>query len=143
MSRSNDYEILFKRIYEPAEAKKDGARVLVDRLWPRGKRRDELQLTDWYRDASPSPALRRDWHKGQIDWEQFRHSYRDELAANLEVLTPLMRHARNERLTLLTAARQPNRSHLPILREALLDQLFLEDREAEGRDPASPTCFGR
>jgi len=142
MSRSNDYEILFKRIYEPA-ATKDGARVLVDRLWPRGKRRDELQLTDWYRDASPSPALRRDWHKGQINWERFRQSYREELAENLEVLTPLMRHVRTQRLTLLTAARQPDKSHLPILREALLDQLALEDREAEGRDPASPTCFGQ
>lgn len=142
MSRINDYDIVFKRIYEPAEAE-DGARVLVDRLWPRGKRREELALIDWYRDASPSPALRRAWHKGQIDWETFCRDYGEELAAKPEQLTPLMRYARDQRLTLLTAARQPDKSHLPILRKALLQQLDLEDREAEGEDSASPPCFGQ
>ncbi len=49
------YDIALKRIYSPSEPD-DGARVLVDRLWPRGKQREALALTDWYRDASPPPC---------------------------------------------------------------------------------------
>lgn len=135
------YDIAFKRIYERPE-RGDGARLLVDRLWPRGKRREDLQLTDWYRDASPSPALRRSWHQDKIDAKQFEQDYRHELAADPDALTPLMRHARKGRLTLLTAARGLEHSHLPVLRQALLEQLEKEDREAHGNEPSSSPCLG-
>jgi uncharacterized protein YeaO (DUF488 family) len=55
------YEILLKRIQESVDPN-DGARVLVDRLWPRGRRRDAMELTDWYREASPSSVLRTQYH---------------------------------------------------------------------------------
>lgn len=135
-----DYQILFKRVYEPA-ADTDGYRVLVDRLWPRGKRRDELALTEWYRNASPSPALRRAWHRGDIDEERFAAQYGDDLNAHPEKLTPLMKLARDDRLTLLTANRDPAHSHLPQLRRALLNQLEQEDAQADGREPSSPPCY--
>ncbi len=135
------YDIVFKRVYEPAE-KSDGARVLVDRLWPRGKRREDLDLTEWYRDASPSPALRRSWHQNAIDERRFADQYRQELEAQPDVLTPLMRRARLGRLSLLTATRNPEHSHLPILRNALLDQLKREDEQADDREPASSPCYG-
>lgn len=137
-----DYDIAFKRVYEPVESG-DGARVLVDRLWPRGKRREDLALTEWYRDAAPSPGLRRAWHRGDIDDERFERDYRRELAEVPETLVPLMRHARRDRLCLLTASRQPRRSHLPIMREALLAELEREDRQADGDEPSSPTCYDR
>ncbi len=142
MIASMKYDIGFKRVYEPAH-QSDGARVLVDRLWPRGKRRDELRLTDWYRDASPSSALRRAWHQNDIDEQRFADDYRQELQAHPEVLTPLMRHARQGRLSLMTATRNPDHSHLPILRDALLDQLAREDDQADDREPASPPCYNR
>lgn len=132
------YDIVFKRIYQPVDAG-DGARVLVDRLWPRGNRRESLALTDWYRDASPSPALRRQYHLGEISKEVFSARYRGELRDAPDSLIPLMRHARRGRLTLLSAARDLEASHLPILREALLATLSAED--AEDRPPASPPCF--
>lgn len=135
------YDIVFKRIYAPAE-RGDGARVLVDRLWPRGKRREDLHLTDWYRDASPSPALRQAWHQEEIDDKRFAQDYRSELRTNPEVLTPLMRHARKGRLSLLTASRDPEHSHLPVLRQVLLEQLAKEDREADGDELSSPPCLG-
>lgn len=138
--RSMSYDIVFKRVYEPVE-RTDGARVLVDRLWPRGKRRDDLQLTEWYRNASPSPALRRAWHQGDIDQQRFAKDYQSELDDDPDALTPLMRHARRGRLSLLTATRNPEQSHLPILRKALLDQLAREDEQADGREPSSPTCY--
>lgn len=137
-----DYDIVFKRVYEPTDAH-DGARVLVDRLWPRGKSREDLQLSEWYRDASPSPALRRAYHRGDLDEQAFTRDYRWELDRHPAVLVPLMRRARAGRLSLLTAARQPDHSHLPTLRRALLDELEREDRQAEGGEPSSPTCYAR
>jgi len=132
------YDIALKRIYQPVDAE-DGARVLVDRLWPRGKRRESLALTDWYRDASPTPALRRQFHRQEISAEVFAARYRGELRDAPESLLPLMRHVRQGRLTLLSAARDLESSHLPILRESLLQAL--QDEDVEDREPASSPCF--
>lgn len=133
------YDLVLKRVYGPLE-KDDGARVLVDRLWPRGKRREEL-AAEWYREAAPSPALRRAWHRGDMDREEFAARYERELGEHPDSLLPLMRHARQGRLTLLTATRDPEQSHLPILREAVLAALHEEDRQADGGESSSPTCY--
>ena len=132
------YDIVLKRIYRPADPE-DGARVLVDRLWPRGKRRESLALTDWYRDASPSTLLRRQYHQAEISAAVFAARYRGELRDAPDSLLPLMRYARRGRLTLLSAARELNGSHLPLLREALLTAL--QDEDADDRPPASSPCY--
>ncbi len=136
------YDIRFKRVYDPA-AEADGARVLVDRLWPRGKRKQDLGLSEWYKDAAPSAELRRALHQGGMDAETFARDYAQELQNDAEVLVPLMRHARAGRLTLLSAVRDPQTSYLAILREALEAELEREDFEADGREPASPPCYDR
>lgn len=133
------HDIRCKRIYAEA-ADDDGARVLVDRLWPRGKRRDTLALTQWYRDASPSPVLRRQKHRGEIDDDTFAGRYRDEIDRDPDCLLPLMRLARQGRLTLLSAARDLEHSHVPVLRQAVLDALAAEDRDCEDL-PASAPCY--
>lgn len=138
MSCDMGNDIVLKRIYQPVDAE-DGARVLVDRLWPRGKRRESLALTEWYRDASPSPALRRQYHQAEISADVFAARYRGELRDAPESLLPLMRHARQGRLTLLSAARDLEGSHLPLLRDAILQALSEED--AADREPASPPCY--
>ncbi|MFG6178953.1 DUF488 domain-containing protein [Halomonas sp. THAF12] len=132
------YDIVLKRVYQAPEPD-DGARVLVDRLWPRGKRRESLLLADWYRDASPSPALRRQYHQHEISPAVFAVRYRGELRDQPDCLLPLMRRAREGRLTLLSAARDLEASHLPLLREALLKALEAED--ASDREPASSPCL--
>lgn len=132
------YDIVFKRIYQEAHYE-DGARVLVDRLWPRGKRREGLALTDWYRDASPSPALHRQYHLGDISATVFAVRYRGELRDAPDNLIPLMRLARRGRLTMLTAERDIDASHLPILEERL--QFALHEEDAADLEPASPPCF--
>lgn len=134
------YDIQLKRIYSEA-APDDGARVLVDRLWPRGKRRESLALTDWYRDASPSTVLRRQWHQGEISEAVFIRRYRWEIADAADCLVPLMRWCRQGRLTLLSAARDLERSHLPTLREAIVEALDEEDRQANGGEASSPPCY--
>ena len=132
------YAIVLKRIYQAVE-EDDGARVLVDRLWPRGKNEANLALTEWYRDASPSPTLRRQYHQGDISAFVFAVRYRGELRDDPARLIPLMRYARRGRLTLLTASRNLEASHLPILQEALLRALREED--AADLAPASPPCY--
>lgn len=134
------YDIRLKRVYAEPE-QDDGARVLVDRLWPRGKRRDSLALTDWYRDASPSNGLRRSWHQGQISRAVFERRYRWEMTDAPDCLVPLMKWARQGTLTLLSASRDLEQSHLPILRNTLLEMLQEEDRQAEGGEPSSPPCY--
>lgn len=132
------YEIVMKRVYtEPADD--DGARILVDRLWPRGMPRERLALTDWYRDASPSSALSRQLRTGEISNGVFAVRYRGELRDAPEKLLPLMRQARRGRLTLLSAARDLEASYMPILRQAILGALQQED--AEDAMPSSPPCY--
>ena len=132
------YEIVLKRIYSPGEPT-DGARVLVDRLWPRGKRRESLALTEWYRDASPSPSLSRQLRQDEISPKVFAVRYRGELRDHPESLVPLMRYARQGKLTLLSAARNLEESYLPLLQQALLEALRHED--VEDLELASPPCY--
>ena len=133
------YHIEIKGIAQPAEPH-DGARVLVDRLWPRGRSREALSLDDWYRDASPSPALRRQYQQAEISPTVFAVRYRGELRDHPERLLPLMRQVRQRGgLTLLTAERDLDASPLPILKEWLL--FALREEDAADTEPASPPCF--
>lgn len=133
-----NYDIQLKRIYHDV-SDDDGVRVLVDRLWPRGKHREQLALTDWYRGASPSNSLRRQYYNSEISASVFASRYRGELRDDPESLLPLMRHARQGRLTLLSAARELSASHLPLLKEAVISALQEED-DAD-REPSSPPCY--
>ncbi len=133
------YDIRFKRIYQQADSS-DGIRILVDRLWPRGQSKDDVPMDDWYQEASPSSDLRRCWHRGELTEDAFSHAYRHQLDQAPASLWPLMRAARAGTLTLLTASRDPKRSHLPVLRLALLDALEAEDA-ADRSEPASAVCY--
>jgi len=132
------YRIGLKRVYQSVE-EEDGARVLVDRLWPRGRRREALALDEWYRDASPSTALHRQYRQGEISEGVFAVRYRGELRDHPERLVPLMRLARRGPLTLLTAERDIDTSPLPILRDWLL--FVLREEDAADIEPNSPPCF--
>ena len=112
-------DIRLKRAYQPASPD-DGARVLVERLWPRGVTKAEAALDAWERDIAPSPGLRK-WYGHDIDrWEEFRARYRSELADRRPALERLRELARAGRLTLVFAARDPDHSSAAVLREVLL-----------------------
>jgi uncharacterized protein YeaO (DUF488 family) len=70
-----------KRANEPA-SKADGARILIDRLWPRGQSKDKLKLTAWVKEIAPSTELRKWFGHDPAKWEEFRKRYRAELDAN-------------------------------------------------------------
>lgn len=132
------YEIKLKRIYTPGD-EHDGARVLVDRLWPSGLKRCSLALNDWCQEVAPSTELCRQYRQKEISKSMFLERYISELRACPDKLLPLMRYARTGRLTLLTAARQIESSHLPVIKELTLSALAEED--ASDSEFCSSPCF--
>ena len=100
----------------------DGRRVLADRLWPRGVSKERAALDEWAKDATPSTALRRAFHSGDLDWERFVPAYRAELEepAAREAVEGLRAEALSGRVTLLIAGHDRNHTHARVLREAVL-----------------------
>ncbi|QAU24542.1 DUF488 family protein [Dyella sp. M7H15-1] len=96
--------IAIKRVYEPA-AKSDGYRVLVDRMWPRGLKKEEAALNVWSRELAPTKALRRWFGHDPVRWEGFRHRYASELDARKPFWQPLLTQAERHRVTLLYGAK--------------------------------------
>ena len=107
-----------KRIYAAAEPA-DGYRVLVDRLWPRGVDKAAAALDEWAREITPSDRLRRWFHADRTRWPQFARRYRAELATHAAAVAALRARARERPLTLLSAARDLERSHVAVLRRVL------------------------
>ena len=106
-----------KRIYEPAEDA-DGARVLIDRLWPRGIRKQDAHLASWMKDVAPSPALRV-WFGHQPErFAEFSQRYKEELKGN-PGLAELRRLGKAGPVTLLYAARDPEVNHALVLQAVL------------------------
>lgn len=93
-----------KRIYEEA-GDEDGARVLVDRLWPRGLAKDGAKIDHWLREVAPSDALRRWFGHDPARWREFCRRYAAELAARPEPFDMLVALCRAGPTTLLFAAR--------------------------------------
>ncbi|MDE2583122.1 MAG: DUF488 family protein [Rhodospirillales bacterium] len=111
--------VVLKRIYDrPAEA--DGVRVLVDRLWPRGLRKEAARTDLWMKDLAPSRDLRLWFGHDAARWPEFRQRYRQELAAKTEALAALRALARHRRVTLLYAAADGRRNNAAVLRAAVL-----------------------
>ncbi len=115
--------IVVKRIYEPP-AKTDGTRILVDRLWPRGIKKDTAALDDWTKEVGPSNELRQ-WFGHEPDkWKEFQRRYNAELDANADAWQPLLARARKGRLTLLFGTREERYNNAVALKaylEAKLD----------------------
>ncbi|MFD5600583.1 DUF488 domain-containing protein [Leucobacter sp. NPDC058333] len=128
-------EIHLKRVYEAASPT-DGARVLVDRLWPRGVSKDRAALDSWAKEAAPSTDLRQRWHADAdadkpSHFARFTVEYQRELeqapaADALERLVDLARE--HSRLTLVYGARNEATNHAVVLREALLSRLQMPPR---------------
>ncbi len=94
-----------KRIYE-APAAADGARILVDRLWPRGMSKEKAKLDLWLKEIAPSDALRKRFHAKPEKWDAFLKAYFAELDSGGAdaAVKELRRHARKGTVTLLYAA---------------------------------------
>jgi uncharacterized protein YeaO (DUF488 family) len=124
-----------RRVYEPAEPS-DGTRILVDRLWPRGVRKQNLAFDEWPKAVAPSPELRTWYGHRPERFEEFRRRYRDELVSDeaREAFDELRRRADVGVVTLLTATRDVDHSGAAVLAEALVTPPDRPRRErARGR----------
>ncbi len=126
-------DIRVRRVYdEPGPA--DGTRVLVDRIWPRGLRKDAASLDDWARDVAPSTALRTWYGHDPARFDEFRRRYLDELSQSAQrmALGRLRSLASAGPLTLLTATRDVEHSQA-----AVLAQVLRQDPEADAGGEAA------
>src|SRR5262249_10251226 len=108
--------IKLKRVYQPA-APSDGLRILVDRLWPRGLRKDAAAIDHWCKELAPSTALRQWFGHKPERWPEFRTRYRAEIAKQPEALAELRRLPRAGTVTLLFAARDEQHNDAVVLGE--------------------------
>ena len=109
-----------KRVYEDPEPT-DGWRVLVDRLWPRGLRKEAAALDLWLKDVAPSPDLRRWWNHDPERKSEFAARYREELADNPALDEVRKLSAQHDTVTLLYAAHDPGVNHAQILLDVLTE----------------------
>jgi uncharacterized protein YeaO (DUF488 family) len=121
--------IRVKRVYEPL-APDDGARFLVDRLWPRGVKREMLRLDGWLTDAAPSDALRHWFSHDPARWNEFCERYFAELDSKPTAWQPLVEAARLADITLLYSARDTQHNNAVALKVYLDRRIGMED-EAE------------
>lgn len=113
-------DIQIKRAYEPADAA-DGCRVLVDRLWPRGRTKEQVACDLWLKDIAPTADLRKWFNHEHEKWLEFQRRYRDELSASADVKELLDRAAKG-RLTLVYGAHDQECNQAVVLRDYLLEQ---------------------
>ena len=113
-----------RRVHEPADPDGDGARVLVDRVWPRGLSKDRAALHTWLRDVAPSTELRRWYAHDPARFEGFARRYREELDTpeRRAALDELRALAAKGPLTLLTATKDVEHSQAAVLTRLLKDE---------------------
>ena len=108
-----------KRAYE-APAQDDGTRILIDRLWPRGVKKETLALDQWDKELAPSTELRQWFNHEPERWAEFQQRYAEELRAHGPALDALRMLARKGRITLVYGAHDEDHNNAVALRDMLL-----------------------
>jgi uncharacterized protein YeaO (DUF488 family) len=110
--------IQLKRVYDTPAAE-DGARYLVERLWPRGKRKADLPLDGWLKDLAPTDKLRRWFGHDPAKWDEFQSRYFAELDGRPDAWEPILKIARRRRVTLLYSAHDTEHNNAVALKRFL------------------------
>lgn len=107
--------VQIKRIYEPKNDS-DGFRILVDRLWPRGLKREEAKVDEWLKGVAPSADLRKWFDHDPAKWEEFRQDYTFELRHCMSAVHELVdKIKQHKKVTLLYAAQDETYNHVVVL----------------------------
>lgn len=114
--------ISLSRVYDH-ERRSAGKVFLVERLWPRGVRRDDVQLDGWLKDVAPSTQLRQWFSHDPAKWAEFQRRYRAELDANPGAWQPLVDAARHGNVTLLYSSRDREHNNAVVLLDYLREHL--------------------
>jgi uncharacterized protein YeaO (DUF488 family) len=99
--------IFLKRVYETPDAE-DGKRILVERLWPRGLKKDEAEIDEWIKDVAPSTELRKWYSHDPKKWLKFKEKYWKELQAQGELLSKLAAESKGAMSRLFLALKKRN-----------------------------------
>ncbi|MCE5263823.1 MAG: DUF488 domain-containing protein [Deltaproteobacteria bacterium] len=110
--------VKIKRVYDP-ESNSDGKRVLIDRLWPRGIKKEELRIDEWLKEIAPSDELRRWFAHDPAKWAEFKERYRRELREKAALIDSLTRQAKHGTLTLLYSAKDEKHNNAVALQEMI------------------------
>lgn len=124
--------IRLKRVYEE-ESPEDGVRYLVERLWPRGIRKDALRLDAWLKDAAPSTELRKWFSHDPAKWQEFQRRYVAELDRAPDAWAPILDAARHGAVTLLYSSRDTEHNNPVVLKNYIERKLGAKTRTAGGR----------
>lgn len=110
--------IQLKRVYEKPQSQ-DGTRFLVERLWPRGRRKADVPMEGWQKEAAPSDRLRKWFSHDPEKWTEFRHRYAAELDQRPEAWEPILQAARDGTVTLLYSAQDTEHNNAAALKSYL------------------------
>ena len=108
--------VRIKRIYDPASPD-DGRRILVDRLWPRGIRKEDANIDDWMKELAPGNELRKWFSHDPAKWKEFQKQYITELKTKNELLQKLRKEAKRGAITLLFAAKDIEHNNAVVLKK--------------------------
>lgn len=111
-------DIELKRAYDSPHSK-DGYRVLVDGIWPRGVSKEEAKIDEWRKEIAPSSKLRKAFHDGSLGWGDFRQRYMKELTAYRDELRDLAQRAKKGKVTLVFASKEERHNNAEVLRQYL------------------------
>lgn len=127
MDRTDNYvEVNLKRVFEPA-SKKDGFRILVDRLWPRGLKKSEARVDLWLRDIAPTTELRKWFNHDPERWTEFVDDYNFQLNKNRKIAYELIALAKqHKKVSLLFSAKNEQFNNAIILKR-FLDKIIKEE----------------
>ena len=119
--------IRIKRTYEPP-ARGDGRRILVERLWPRGMKKEALAVDAWMKEVAPSTPLRKWFDHREERWKEFRRRYRDELNANPDAWKAILDASSRRTVTLLYSAHDTLHNGALVLRDFLMKRAASSSR---------------
>ncbi len=110
--------IKIKRIYDPASPD-DGKRIYIDRLWPRGMKKEEVKIDEWLKEISPSDSLRKWFGHDPSKYPEFKKRYRKELEKHSEILERIRKEGKKEIVTLLFSAKDVEHNNATVMRDIL------------------------
>lgn len=111
-------KINLKRVYDPV-SKEDGVRILIERLWPRGVKKEDLKMHEWLKEVAPSTDLRKWFSHDPAKWKEFQKRYFEELNKNSEALEPLIKALHKGTVTLLYSSKDTEHNNAVSLKNYL------------------------
>jgi uncharacterized protein YeaO (DUF488 family) len=113
---------MLKRVYEKPSPN-DGKRVLVERLWPRGLKKEDAKVDDWLREVAPSTELRKWFGHDVAKWDEFRQRYWKELDKRKDLVSKLARECREKKVTFVFASKEEQHNNAVALKEYIENKL--------------------